>query len=197
MLSIRNLVGVGIGPIDFKLAGGETAAITGPSGAGKSLFLRAISDLDPSDGEILLDGEDRSRIPAPSWRKQVAYVPAETGWWAERVGDHFNDTPAAIRLLEQIGLGESALDWSLPRLSTGEKQRFGLARALLEKPRILLLDEPTSALDAANKELVEKLLMQRVADGVSMIVVTHDGEQAKRLRAKTYRIEAGKLEATS
>lgn len=195
MLSIQNLVRLNIGPIDLKLVNGKTVAITGPSGAGKSLLLRAIADLDPSDGEILLDGTERMNIPAPDWRKQVTYVPAETGWWAERVGDHYEDPTAAVRLLEEIGLGESVMEWSVPRLSTGEKQRLGLVRALLGKPRVLLLDEPTSALDAANRELIEKLLLDRLAQGVSLIIVTHDPEQAKRLGATTYRLQAGKLEA--
>ena len=193
MLSIRNLTGIGIGPIDLKLANGEVAAITGQSGAGKSLFLRAVADLDPGGGEVLLDGEERSSIPAPDWRRRVSYVAAETGWWAERVGDHFEDGPAAIRLLEQVDLGESALDWSIPRLSTGEKQRLALARSLMNKPQVLLLDEPTSALDAANRELVEHMLRQRTDDGIAIIIVTHDPEQAKRLKARTYRLEAGRL----
>ncbi len=195
MLSIRNLFGIGIGPIDLKLAGGEVCAITGPSGAGKSLFLRAIADLDPNDGEVLLDGDDRHSFPAPEWRRQVSYVPAETGWWAERVGDHFTDRESTIRLLETIGLGESALEWSIPRLSTGEKQRLGLARSLLGKPKVLLLDEPTSALDANNRESIEQLLKRRRDDGATIIIVTHDSEQARRLKARTHRLEDGKLEA--
>ncbi len=194
MLSIRNLSGIGIGPIDLKLANGEVVAITGPSGAGKSLFLRAIADLDSCEGEVLLDGEACTSTPAPQWRRRVSYVAAETSWWAERVGDHFEDPVAAVRLLELIGLGESALDWSIPRLSTGEKQRLGLARSLLGKPRVLLLDEPTSALDTDNRDLVERLLRQRTDEGTSIIIVTHDPEQAKRLKAKSYRIEAGRLE---
>ena len=193
MLSIRNLTGTGIGPIDLKLANGEVAAITGQSGTGKSLFLRAIADLDPSGGDVLLDGEDRSTIAAPDWRRRVSFVAAETGWWAERVGDHFDDKLAAIRLLEQVDLGENALDWSIPRLSTGEKQRLALARSLINKPQVLLLDEPTSALDTANRELVEHLLRQRTDDGVAIIIVTHDPEQARRLKARIYRLEAGRL----
>jgi ABC-type iron transport system FetAB ATPase subunit len=194
MLSIRALTGTGIGPIDLKLAGGQVAAISGPSGSGKSLFLRAIADLDPSRGEVLLDGEERASMPAPQWRRRVAYVAAETGWWAERVGDHFEDHVKAIRLLEKIGLGEAALDWSIPRLSTGEKQRLALARSLMGKPRVLLLDEPTSALDIANRDLIEALLKERIDEGAALIIVSHDPEQAKRLKAVSYRIEAGKLE---
>ena len=195
MLSIRNLSGTGIGPIDLKLANGDVVAITGPSGAGKSLMLRAIADLDPNQGELLLDGEERATFHAPDWRRQVSYVAAETSWWAERVGDHFVDKDATIKLLEEIGLGEAALDWSIPRLSTGEKQRLGLARCLLGKPRVLLLDEPTSALDDANRDLVEDLLRKQADEGSAIIIVTHDPAQAGRLKARTYAIAGGKIEA--
>jgi len=194
MLSISNLTGTGIGPIDLKLSNGQVAAISGPSGAGKSLLLRAIADLDPCQGDVLLDGEDRADMPAPDWRRRVTYVAAETGWWAERVGDHFENSPAAIRLMERIGLGESALEWSIPRLSTGEKQRLGLVRSLIGKPRVLLLDEPTSALDADSRQAVEKLLTGLLDDGTAIIIVSHDPEQARRLKARTYRLDAGRLE---
>ena len=195
MLSISNLSGTGIGPIDLKLANGDVVAITGPSGAGKSLMLRAIADLDPNQGELLLDGEERATFHAPDWRRRVSYVAAETSWWAERVGDHFEDKDAAIRLLEEVGLGEAAMEWSIPRLSTGEKQRLGLARSLLRKPRVLLLDEPTSALDEANRGLVEDLLRKRADEGCAIIIVTHDPTQAERLKARTYAIADGKIEA--
>ena len=195
MLSISNLSGTGIGPIDLKLANGDVVAITGPSGAGKSLMLRAIADLDPNQGELLLDGEERATFHAPDWRRRVSYVAAETSWWAERVGDHFKDKDAAIRLLEEVGLGEAAMEWSIPRLSTGEKQRLGLARSLLRKPRVLLLDEPTSALDEPNRGLVEDLLRKRADEGCAIIIVTHDPTQAERLKARTYAIADGKIEA--
>jgi len=195
MLSISNLSGTGIGPINLKLANGDVVAITGPSGAGKSLMLRAIADLDPNQGELLLDGAERTTFHAPDWRRQVAYVAAETSWWAQRVGDHFEENDAAIRLLEQVGLGEAAMEWSIPRLSTGEKQRLGLVRSLLGKPRVLLLDEPTSALDEANRGLVEDLLRKRADEGCAIIIITHDPAQAERLKARTYAIAGGKIEA--
>ena len=195
MLSISNLSGTGIGPIDLKLANGEVVAITGPSGAGKSMMLRAIADLDPNQGELLLDGEERATFHAPDWRRRVSYVAAETSWWAERVGDHFEEKDAAIRLLEEVGLGEAAMDWSIPRLSTGEKQRLGLARSLLGKPRVLLLDEPTSALDDTNRALVNNLLRKQADEGCAIIIVTHDPAQAGRLKARTYAITGGKIVA--
>ncbi len=196
MLSIGNLSGIGFGPIDLKLASGRAAAVHGPSGSGKTLFLRAIADLDPNRGRVLLDGEDRDGMPAPTWRRRVSYVAAETGWWTERVGDHFDDPAAAIRLLEALGLGEAVLDWSVPRLSTGEKQRLGLARALAGGPRVLLLDEPTSALDEDNTHAVEALLRRRLDDATAILIVTHDPEQARRLQADPLYMRDGRLRET-
>jgi len=191
MLSIKNLSRPGLGPIDFTLAGGKAMAIVGPSGAGKSLLLRALADLDENDGDVWLDGEDRADIPAPEWRKRVAYVAAESGWWADDVGRHFDDLEAARKLLDQVNLNENALTWPVSRLSTGEKQRLSLIRTLIGKPQVLLLDEPTSALDDDSKERVEALIRSLVADGVSLIVVTHDKSQVQRLGARVMTLKNG------
>ena len=91
MLSVENLTRPGLEPTSFELAAGECIALRGPSGAGKTLLLRALADLDPSAGVVRLDGTPRGRIPAPTWRRRVGYVPAEPGWWSERVADHFPD----------------------------------------------------------------------------------------------------------
>ena len=91
MLIVNGLRTKAGGPVDFSLHGGEIVAVRGPSGSGKSLMLRAIADLDPAEGEITLDGTPRARIPAPEWRRRVAFVPAESGWWDDRVGAHFPD----------------------------------------------------------------------------------------------------------
>ncbi|PIK71519.1 hypothetical protein CS379_18905, partial [Methylobacterium frigidaeris] len=85
------------GPFDLALAPGEACAVTGPSGAGKSVLLRMIADLDPSEGRVSLDGIDREAMPAPLWRRQVTYLAAEPGWWAETVAEHFSaDAPARL-----------------------------------------------------------------------------------------------------
>jgi len=191
MLSIKNLSRPGLGPIDFTLAGGQAMAVMGPSGAGKSLLLRALADLDPNDGDIRLDGEDRAEIPAPQWRKRVAYVAAESGWWADDVDHHFDDPEAARKLLGPINLDENALSWPVSRLSTGEKQRLSLIRTLIGKPQVLLLDEPTSALDDDSKEQVESLIRAQVADGVSLIIATHDKSQVQRLDARVLMLKDG------
>jgi len=193
MLNIRGLKTLFLGPVDLAVPGGQAVAIMGSSGTGKSIFLRAIADLDLNEGEILLDGEDRDAIPAPLWRRRVAYVAAESGWWSDNAGHHFEDKPAAARVLREIGLSEMVFDWSVARLSTGEKQRLSLCRTLAMRPRVLLLDEPTSSLDEENRNHVEALLKKVLADGVTIIFSTHDRKQATRLGASIHRIENGLL----
>ena len=135
MLRIRGLTRAGLGPVDLDLEAGACAALAGPSGAGKSLLLRAISDLDPNDGQVSLDGTSRSSMPAPEWRRKVGYLAAESGWWEDTVGLHFSDAEGAAPLLSGLGLDPEALGWPIERLSTGEKQRLALARLLeLEPP---------------------------------------------------------------
>ena len=87
-LRIEELASGLIGPVSFHIAAGE-CALMGASGAGKSLLLRAIVDLDPSAGNVRVGDNVRSDMPGSEWRKLVALVPAESGWWADRVGDHF------------------------------------------------------------------------------------------------------------
>ena len=103
MLQVRDLRTAILKPASFALSMGECVAIRGSSGAGKTLLLRAIADLDPNQGLVTLDGRDRSTIAAPMWRRLVGYVPAEPGWWAETVGEHFADRIAADMLLKNLG----------------------------------------------------------------------------------------------
>lgn len=102
----------------------------GPSGSGKSQFLCAIADLDTNDGEVNLDDVERSSIPAPQWRRQVSYVPAEPRWWADDVGSHFANKPAIAELTREMRFPDDVFSWPVERLSSGERQRLGLARAL-------------------------------------------------------------------
>jgi ABC-type iron transport system FetAB ATPase subunit len=193
MLTIRKLARHGLGPIDLDIADGECIALSGPSGAGKTLFLRAIADLDPNDGALGLDGEDRQTLAAPEWRRRVAYLAAESGWWTDDTGGHFADTLAAIALLPELGLAADALEWPVARLSTGERQRLALIRLLIGGPRVMLLDEPTSALDDDATRAVEALIRRRLAAGVAALVVSHDGGQAERLGARRLYLAGGVL----
>jgi len=194
MLTIRGLQRDGLGPVDLDLADGECVAVMGPSGAGKSLFLRAVADLDPNAGALSLDGAERDLMPAPAWRRRVTYVAAEPAWWADTVGEHFADPAAATPIVAAMELPDDVFGWPVDRLSTGERQRLGLARALAQEPAVLLLDEPTSGLDDAARDRVEALLQARLAAGTSILAVTHDVAQARRLATRMLRFAGGRAE---
>ncbi|SPP98540.1 ABC transporter ATP-binding protein [Bradyrhizobium vignae] len=170
--------------VSFDLHDGECIALQGPSGAGKTLLLRSIADLDPNEGTVKLDGTLKEAMPAPVWRKRVTYLAAEPGWWSDTVRGHFNDWNDALPLVERLGLPPGCGSWSIQRLSTGEKQRLALARALMLRSRVLLLDEPTSALDAASTAIVESLIAERISNGTSVIWSTHDNAQARRVGSR-------------
>jgi len=101
-----------------------------------------------------------------------------------------------VRLLERVGLpGFSAREVSV--LSGGEQQRVSLARALANRPEVLLLDEPTSALDEESKVGIEELISSLVRDhGLTCVMVTHDREQARRMCNRVILLEAGQLVQT-
>jgi putative ABC transport system ATP-binding protein len=184
------------GPFELSLEAGACVAITGRSGSGKSLFLRMIADLDPNQGKVWLNGIARASLPAPEWRRRATYVSAESGWWADTVIEHFAPIRRgqAAALATRLGLHADLMDALIARLSTGEKQRLSLVRALLPDPLVLLLDEPTGPLDEESVVRVEALLQERMATGTSIVLVTHDPNQADRLGTQRYRMVAGHLE---
>src|SRR4030081_1960253 len=195
-LLVKDLRSAFAGPFELNLGTGACAAVTGPSGSGKSLFLRMIADLDPNEGQGWLNGRERASMPAPEWRQQATYVSAESGWWADMVIEHFalNRRSEAAALATRLGLRADLLDAPIAQLSTGEKQRFSLVRALLPAPPVLLLDEPTGPLDEESVARVEALLQERMATGTSILLVTHDSNQAERLGDQRYRMVAGHME---
>jgi ABC-type iron transport system FetAB ATPase subunit len=197
MLEVRALSRPGLAPVDLDLAAGEALAVLGPSGSGKTLLLRAIADLDPNEGSVSLNGGSREDLPAPDWRRRVTYLSAEPGWWAERAGAHFPDPAAAEALLPPVGLSAEILGRPIAELSTGERHRLALVRALVQTPEVLLLDEPTSGLDQDTTRKVEAVLRARVADGVALLFSTHDEALAERLGDRALRVRDGKVEGAA
>jgi ABC-type iron transport system FetAB ATPase subunit len=183
------------GPFDFSLRAGECVAIQGPSGAGKSVLLRMLADLDPHEGEVLLDGQASSSMPAPAWRSKVVYQAAEPAWWEATAGQHFAAAQRGFvqEAMSALDLAPGLLEVDIERLSTGERQRLALVRSLAREPRVLLLDEPTAALDPASVARAEVLLAARLADGMTLLIVTHSADQARRLAQRVFHLEQGKL----
>src|SRR3954465_10182739 len=183
MLSVSGLKRLHL-EVSFDLQDGECVALQGPSGGGKTLLLRSIADLDPNEGTVKLDGTLREAMPAPAWRKRVTYVAAEPGWWSDTVQEHFTAWDDALPMVTRLGLPDSCGPWLIQRLSSGERQRLGLVRALMLRSKVLLLDEPTAALDSSSVGTVESLIAERVSNGTSVVWSTHDNAQARRVGSR-------------
>lgn len=195
-LAVRALRSAQAGPLSFEVAAGECLAIVGASGAGKSVLLRLLADLDPGEGEVLLDGVERQQWPAPRWRSMVVYQAAEPAWWAPTAAEHLlpAQQAAAAALLPRLQLAPAILQAELSVLSTGERQRLALMRSLVAGPRVLLLDEPAAALDGASTAALEAVLADCLAQGMAIVLVTHSEQQAARLAQRQLRMCQGRLE---
>jgi peptide/nickel transport system ATP-binding protein len=157
---------------DFSLSlkVGEIKAIVGPSGVGKStLFELILGHRKPSRGSIqalflsqVFQDPYSSFHPTYTVREQIQEVTSMEGY---------------AELLEQMGLEESLLDALPHKLSGGQLQRCSILRALLMKPKLLLLDEPTSALDNLNQLDIMKLIVKHI-EGMGVLLITHDGDLA-------------------
>lgn len=185
MLRVENLRLPPLPSLTFEVAGGQCLAVEGASGSGKTRLLRAIADLDPMSGLVFLDGAERAEIPAPQWRRLVRYLAAEPGWWTDTPRGTFPaivlDTPRLERQLAHVGLSCEHLDRDIGRLSTGERQRLAFVRALLDKPKVILLDEPTAALDTASAALIEEQIRYQLYSGRIVLLATHDAGLSQRL----------------
>jgi putative ABC transport system ATP-binding protein len=167
-----------------------STAIVGPSGVGKSTLLRLLNRLaDPDRGEISYRGRPLDSYEPLALRRQVALVPqlpallegtveSNLRYAAELAGEPL-DLDETLRL---AGLDPSFAERDVTKLSVGEQQRTMLARALAQRPSVLLLDEPTSALDHAARDRIEAALAElRRELEISIVLVSHDPEQARRL----------------
>ena len=191
--------------INLTVAAGEIVALVGGSGCGKTTLLRLVAGLDQaSRGRIVVDGET---ITAPHPFVGIAFQEPRLLPWltvADNVAFGIHDVPAAERrarvtdALARVHLAEHAGRW--PReLSGGQQQRVSIARALVAKPRVLLLDEPFSALDAFTRaSLHDHLLTLWEASRPTVVVVTHDVDEAVTLadRVIVMRPRPGRLYET-
>lgn len=179
----------GLDRIDLTVEPGECVTLAGPSGCGKSLLLRAIADLDPHEGDAAIDDRRQSRTRGHEWRSQVGLLPAESHWWADQVRDHL-PPGAEPPHLQALGFDIDSLDWSIARLSSGERQRLALIRLLAGQPGVLLLDEPTANLDQRSGQRVEALIdAYRRENSAAVIWVSHDPEQRRRVSDRAFLIE--------
>ncbi len=185
MLRVEHLRVGSLPPLSFSVANGECLAIEGPSGSGKTRILRAIADLDPVEGQVFLEGIECRETAPLVWRQAVRFVAAEPGWWTDTPRDTLPTAAGSrarvVRLLAALGLEEDMLDRPVSLLSTGERQRIALVRALVGEPKVLLLDEPTAALDIAATALVEELIRFQLLAGRSVLIASHDGALIGRL----------------
>ena len=166
----------------------ECICLSGASGSGKSLLLRAVADLIEHKGEAYLDKQKCSGTNPVQWRKWVGFLPAESAWWLDKVGEHFLEKN--INSLTQLNLPNDCFNWELSRCSTGEKQRLAIARLLENQPKVLLLDEPTASLDHESVLAVEKLIRNYIHEfNVPVIWVSHDPQQIKRIANREFVIK--------
>lgn len=188
---------------EFKLADGQQTALIGSSGSGKTTLLHMIAGIVPADaGEILftLDGSSTDVAALSEARRDVfrgrhiGYIfqthhllPGFTAMENVLLGMSFtgrrHDPAWAKHLLEAVGL-KDRLDYRPAKLSVGQQQRVAVARALANRPQLVLADEPTGALDSKNAQQVLELILRLTAEAnAALLMVTHDDAIAKQLPA--------------
>jgi UDP-glucose/iron transport system ATP-binding protein len=187
--------------VGAEIPAGATAII-GPSGAGKSTLLRLLNRLaDPDTGTISYRGRPLGSYDPLALRREVALVPQLPALldgtvesnvaYAARLAARPSDAERCLRL---AGLDPELAGRDVAKLSVGERQRAMLARALVQEPEVLLLDEPTSALDHAARDAIEATLARLRSElEISVVLVSHDPEQARRLGEWVVRIEDGRV----
>ena len=180
-------------------AGGPTAII-GPNGSGKTTLLRVamgLVSLSPSPrlvahaaGNIQIDAASRAIV----FQKPVMLrrTVAENIAFALRAAGRDSKTMTIANLLDQVGLSDLA-DRPARRLSGGEQQRLGIARALARQPQLLLLDEATASLDPAQTKIIEDLIGAIARSGVKVVFATHDLGQARRLAGDIVFLAKGRV----
>jgi putative ABC transport system ATP-binding protein len=184
--------------IDLTLPPDGITVVVGPSGSGKSTLLRLCNRLEvPTRGRVLFRGVDLATLDPLAHRRRVGMVFQQPTPFGGTVRDNLlvaapgADEATMLDVLARAQLGADFLDRRAGELSGGESQRACLARALIVGPEVLLMDEPTSALDETATRALEGLARGLAAGGVSVLWVTHDLDQARRLADRVLTLHAG------
>ncbi|MCV7094311.1 amino acid ABC transporter ATP-binding protein [Mycobacterium kubicae] len=193
--------------VDIDVPAGSTAAIIGPSGSGKSTLLRTLNRLhEPNSGDILLDGRSVLRDNPNELRQRIGMVFQHFNLFPHRsVLDNVTLAPRKLRRLSADAARELALH-QLDRvglkhkagarpatLSGGQQQRVAIARALAMAPQVMFFDEATSALDPEMVKGILALIADLGADGMTMVVVTHEMGFARSASDKVVFMDHGKV----
>lgn len=187
--------------ITMKMDYGEVVGLQGINGSGKTMLMRLITGLIfATDGEIVIDGKVLG--------KDISF-PASVGLLIENPA--FLDNYSGFQNLKMLAsikgeIGDETIRETINRVglnpddkkkykkySLGMKQRLGIAAAIMEKPRMLVLDEPTNALDAEGVELLKKIVREEKERGALVILSCHDLNILKEMSERVYHIESGKL----
>lgn len=201
--------------VSLDIREGEFVALIGPSGSGKSTLMNLLGCLDrPTHGSYLLAGEQVSGLTrdglAQVRSRRIGFVFQNFNLLARTTALENVETPLlyskaiprrerrqrAVELLEKVGLGDR-MDHHPNQLSGGQQQRVAIARALVNKPSILLCDEPTGNLDTRTSRDVMNYFRSLNADGLTVILVTHDLEVARRADRALVLIDGGVVADTS
>ena len=195
--------------INFSIEEGEYVAIMGPSGSGKSTLMNLVGCLDtPTSGTLLLDGTDIGKCKDNELAKirleklgfifqSFQLLPYETALENVMLPLTYANVPMRERreraeeALTRVGLADR-MKFIPTQLSGGQKQRVAIARAMINHPKLLLADEPTGALDQASGRQVMELFSELNEEGVSILMITHDANVAKRAK-RMVEIWDGKL----
>jgi molybdate transport system ATP-binding protein len=197
--------------VRFEAAGGATA-LFGPSGSGKTSVVNMIAGLlTPDRGFIALNGttlfDTAAGIDMPPHRRHIGYVFQEGRLfphlsvrqnidYGRRMSGHPRDAQEFARIVELLGIGP-LLDRRPRLLSGGERQRVAIGRALLMRPRLLLLDEPLASLDSGHKhEILPFLVRLRDEAKVPMVYVSHTAAEVRRIATTVVRIDGGRVTAS-
>ncbi|MFD1018744.1 ABC transporter ATP-binding protein [Thalassobacillus hwangdonensis] len=204
LFSFKGVAKAPLNDLNFTIGHNEKIILFGPSGAGKSSTLFLFNRLkDPDQGKIEFMGKPIETYNITELRKQVGLVLQSPNLFPGTVKDNIKYGPSLFgewkeedgkKLLEYVQLPGSYLDRDVDQLSGGEQQRVSLARTLANSPKVLLLDEPTSALDYRTAEEIEEVLECLIEEQkLTMVMVTHNMNQAKRLGERGLFIHDGRI----